>query len=143
MFSSEFKLGIRDDQLTYMQTFHDVMKIMFKGLPGQKRITQNEYEVTEDSEGTLIQDSDWESKVLPGVRISMAITITTSTSRNAVRSELAAHKCSRCSTPNSGATPVKGYIKWYASNSNVIYLMVPGTATCANWAAITTAMDVA
>lgn len=96
---------------------------MFKGLPGHKRIAQKDYEVTEDSEGTLIQDLDWESSILPGVRIAMSILMRTVKTAG---SGLAAHTCPRFNTSNHGATPEKGSIKWYTCpnpmlNSACIY----------------------
>lgn len=84
---------------------------MFKGRPGEKRIARNEYEVTEDSEGTLIEDSDWEFKVLPGARIVVGIILKTMLVTR--KSEQTTHKCPRCNISNYGATPEKGSLGWY------------------------------
>lgn len=110
-----------------------MLKIMFKDRPGQKRIVKNEYEITEESEGTLIGRSDWRSKVLPGTRILMGIVIVVPTSLSIVatgyRAKLsrpATDKCSRCNTLNAITLPTKGLLKWYVSRpiqTAVFYLL--------------------
>lgn len=84
---------------------------MFKGFPGQERVAQKHYEVTDDAEGAVIKGSDWESKVLPGARIAMGIIIMT-ISKPDTRSGATIHRCPRCGGSNSGATPVKGSLRW-------------------------------
>lgn len=91
--------------------FHDVVEIMFRNRPGHKRITQRRYEITEDTEGMLVQDSEWEARILPGVWISMGIIITTAP---VVRGEFGTtvHRCLRCQGANAGAASQKGSLKW-------------------------------
>lgn len=89
---------------------------MFQDLPGRNRIDQGEYEITDDSEGALIQDSDWESKVLPGVRIVMSIVMQ---AFPAAASGAATHECPRCRRSNARTEREKGSLKWY------VYILTP------------------
>lgn len=87
---------------------------MFKDRPGENKIARNQYEITEDSEGALIQNTDWESKVLPGARIAMSIVFRDIFT---APSEESAHGCPRCNQSNAGATPEKGELRWYVCTS--------------------------
>lgn len=86
-----------------------MLKVMFKNLPGENRVTKNEYEITENSGGTLIQEIDWDTKVFPGARIATGILI-----RAVAAKPTAVHECPRCRSSNAGATLDRGELKWYA-----------------------------
>lgn len=82
---------------------------MFRDLPGHERIVQKEYEVVDDAKGALIQDLQWESMVLPGVRIAISILIKAMSHV----SKPGAQRCPRCDASNARATLEKGSLKWY------------------------------
>lgn len=80
-----------------------MLRIIFKDVPGEKMITHKEYRIT-DLEGALIQDGDWDSKVVPGARIAMSILM---------RAKTAVHRCPRCGRSSAGANPAEGGLRWY------------------------------
>lgn len=104
----------------YPQGLHDVLKIMFKNLSGENRVTENEYEVTENSGETLIQEIDWDTKVFPGARIAMSILI-----RAVTEKPTAVHECPQCHSSNAGAALDRGELKWYAPRQSSEYLPQP------------------
>lgn len=76
-------------------------------VPGQRRVAQGEYEMMDGSEGSIIQDSNWQFKVVPGEHIAMNIVLR-------IPSNYAAdlHVCPKCETPNQRVKPIQGILRW-------------------------------
>lgn len=85
---------------------------MFKDLPGCRWITEKQYEIINDVEGSFIEDSNWVLKVFPGVRIAMSCLIMGMPGPTSEFGEVI-HKCPQCRTLNAGATLEKGFVMWY------------------------------
>lgn len=88
--------------------------MMFKDHPGQQRVARNEYEIV-DASGSIIEETEWESEVTPGARISMGIIIPIPTRRPTIAGSRAT-ACPRCNTGNLGAVAERGVIRWFVSH---------------------------
>jgi hypothetical protein len=60
-------------------------------MPGHRKIQRREYNITdEDSDGALIEESNWNSIISPGMQISLNVVLRASATWNM-------HQCPRCS----------------------------------------------
>lgn len=69
-------------------------------------------------ESSIIQESDWQLRVLPGGRIAMNMLLRMSSSFKGDP-----HMCPKCGTENQRAKPTQGILRWYISlpsNSRLI-----------------------
>ena len=58
------------------QTFHDLLELMFRQLPGYSKVVKEEYHLRlEDMNGTLLRSDDWTRVVTPGAVLVMSIVI--------------------------------------------------------------------
>jgi hypothetical protein len=50
------------------QVLHDLLNIIYRGIPGHRKILQREYNITdENSDGVLVEKSNWNSIIRPGM----------------------------------------------------------------------------
>jgi hypothetical protein len=80
------------------QQFHELLKLIYRGIPGHRRILRKEYTITnEDSDGTMVQESNWDNVVRAGTQLSLNIILQASSSWKK-------HHCPRCDEPTLGHT---------------------------------------
>jgi hypothetical protein len=78
---------------------------MFRKLPGQILVEQKEYDL-QDASGLSVQETDWQSKITPGVLLTMSMLMKLPPSRKR------AHACPRCGEANSQLANTHGLILW-------------------------------
>jgi hypothetical protein len=78
------------------QQFHELLNIMYRGIPGHRRILRKEYTITdEDSDGTLVEESNWATVIRAGTQLSLNMILQASPSWKT-------HHCPRCEEPTLG-----------------------------------------
>lgn len=65
------------------KVFHDLLYIMYRGIPGSKKIMRREYTITEENEEeTLIEEENWGRLIRPGMRLALNMILKVSSSWN-------------------------------------------------------------
>ena len=78
------------------ETFHDVLTIMFKRLPGQEQVSRRQYELLDISEHSIMEESVWHEKVKPGSTVKMSVMLPLASARRAQT-----RSCPRCGKNNN------------------------------------------
>lgn len=75
--------------------------MMYRNIEGHRKIMRKEYTLTdEDSDGTIIEASNWSGKIRPGMQISLNMVFPAAPS-------LSIEHCPRCNEPSLGS-PLPG-----------------------------------
>ena len=78
-----------------LETFHDVLKIMFKQLPGQEEVLRRQYDLQDSSEHSIMEDNTWHEKALPGSKVMMSVILPLTSAR-----KTETRSCPRCGKVN-------------------------------------------
>lgn len=67
----------------FEQDLHGILLIMYRNIYGHSKIQKNKYTLTdEDSDGILIEESNWMSAIRPGMQLSLNMVLPASSSQD-------------------------------------------------------------
>jgi phage FluMu protein Com len=90
-----------------VQTFHDILLVLFKNTPGRNKVHRKEYELQDEFGDSLVEAQTWQRKALPGAVITMSVLLQLSS-----KSSESSRSCPRCRTVNHQPTSSR-MIQWY------------------------------
>ncbi|KAI9774117.1 MAG: hypothetical protein M1840_005210 [Geoglossum simile] len=77
------------------ESFQAIVVIMFRGLPGQKKVELLEYKLHGEGDCSEIGEDEWESVVTPGATVAISVLLHTP-------ANIGDRACPKCQTPNRG-----------------------------------------
>ena len=81
--------------LVLEQQFHELLTIIYRGIPGHKRILRKEYTITDEDADVIVQESNWNNVIRAGIQLSLYIVLQAS-------SAWKSQHCPRCDEPTLG-----------------------------------------